>query len=486
MKKIPKFKTKVEKQRFWIEHDSADYVDWSKAKRASMMKDNISKAKFVVSAVLLMFVLLAGGCKSGGISASDGAEAYRVIGDEIEHLKELGEFRSALNSFKKRYEYGGSCKEAWDQLVALVAEERLKRVIIPEFTIGPPATIIDAVDFFKQASRDYDDPTIPVERRGVSLILKMNAHEKGEGELPDDPFAEPSDAGHTPEIPVLPRISARFISLYDALTLVCDAAGYQFRLSRGLIMITPAEDVLAPLGRDVDEAYRVIGEDLDSLYTHLKTLERMYGKPLEQSIYDALNHAKQAADNQDYVSLRELNGELHHRIKEHLVAESALEEYRLALEKIGRRLENDSPCKEVWNELRELRTKEILQEIVIQEIVFRPPDTLTDAIDFFKQASREYYKSKGQGEQHGVSLCLKLRGDNSGVQDSAKDDPSPDEPFENNDDPVIPALSARYITLYDALKLVCDVTGYKLRICGDSAMIIPHGPYDAPVNELEP
>jgi predicted DNA binding CopG/RHH family protein len=34
MKKIPTFKTEAEEQEFWATHDSADYVDWSKAKRA--------------------------------------------------------------------------------------------------------------------------------------------------------------------------------------------------------------------------------------------------------------------------------------------------------------------------------------------------------------------------------------------------------------------------------------------------------------------
>ena len=34
MKKIPKFKDDAEEQKFWAEHDSTDYVDWSKAQRA--------------------------------------------------------------------------------------------------------------------------------------------------------------------------------------------------------------------------------------------------------------------------------------------------------------------------------------------------------------------------------------------------------------------------------------------------------------------
>jgi len=35
LKKIPKFKTLAQETNFWQEHDSADYIDWSHAKRAS-------------------------------------------------------------------------------------------------------------------------------------------------------------------------------------------------------------------------------------------------------------------------------------------------------------------------------------------------------------------------------------------------------------------------------------------------------------------
>ena len=33
MKEIPKFKNDEEERKFWSEHDSTEYVDWSKAKR---------------------------------------------------------------------------------------------------------------------------------------------------------------------------------------------------------------------------------------------------------------------------------------------------------------------------------------------------------------------------------------------------------------------------------------------------------------------
>lgn len=35
-KKIPDFKSEAEERAFWEKHDSSDYVDWTKAERASM------------------------------------------------------------------------------------------------------------------------------------------------------------------------------------------------------------------------------------------------------------------------------------------------------------------------------------------------------------------------------------------------------------------------------------------------------------------
>jgi len=47
------------------------------------------------------------------------------------------------------------------------------------------------MDFFKQASRDYDDPKIPVEQRGVSLVLKLRSNRvDSEAGVDDDPIAK--------------------------------------------------------------------------------------------------------------------------------------------------------------------------------------------------------------------------------------------------------------------------------------------------------
>ncbi|HJN53141.1 MAG: BrnA antitoxin family protein [Pseudomonadales bacterium] len=36
LKKIPKFKSEAQERAFWEKHDSSDYVDWNKAKTASL------------------------------------------------------------------------------------------------------------------------------------------------------------------------------------------------------------------------------------------------------------------------------------------------------------------------------------------------------------------------------------------------------------------------------------------------------------------
>ncbi|MHB1156352.1 MAG: BrnA antitoxin family protein [Phycisphaerales bacterium] len=38
MKKIPKFRSEAAERRFWREHDSADYMDWSIAQQATLPK----------------------------------------------------------------------------------------------------------------------------------------------------------------------------------------------------------------------------------------------------------------------------------------------------------------------------------------------------------------------------------------------------------------------------------------------------------------
>lgn len=134
------------------------------------------------------------------------------------------------------------------QTAEQIVRQKLVSIVIPEVTFRPPATIIDAVDFFKQASRDYDQPEIPVEQRGVNLVLKLPASAAAPAAAdPADPFAAPSSSGAAGGAPQISALSARFINLFDALKLVCDVTGMKFRIRGNIVMIVPANEPDAEL-----------------------------------------------------------------------------------------------------------------------------------------------------------------------------------------------------------------------------------------------
>ena len=138
-----------------------------------------------------------------------------------------------------------------------VIQQKLRDIVIPEVTFRPPATIIDAVDFFKQASRDYDKPEIPVEQRGVNLVLKLaaGAAPAPAADAAADPFAATASTAAAGGVPQISALSARFINLYDALKLVCDVTGMKFRIRGNIVMIVPAND---PDDELVTRSYNVL------------------------------------------------------------------------------------------------------------------------------------------------------------------------------------------------------------------------------------
>ena len=73
---------------------------------------------------------------------------------------------------------GGDPERSIEQSI----EKRMKEMMLPSIAFRPPATIIDAVDFFRQASKDFDRPEIPVDQRGFNFILTLNKALTGGGE----------------------------------------------------------------------------------------------------------------------------------------------------------------------------------------------------------------------------------------------------------------------------------------------------------------
>ena len=126
-------------------------------------------------------------------------------------------------------------------------QQKLDSIIIPEVNFRPPATIIDAVNFFNNASRDYDNPELPMEKRGVNLVLKLaqsgGAAAAPAGEDNADPFAAASSGGgNAGGAPVIPAVTARFITLKEALKLVCDVSGMKFLIRGPVVMIVPVTE----------------------------------------------------------------------------------------------------------------------------------------------------------------------------------------------------------------------------------------------------
>ena len=280
-------------------------------------------------------------------------------------------------------------------------------------------------------------------------------------------------------------LSGTNLSFAEILNAICEQSDRWWGFRESILMTYPDKSKPefhrdTPCGAPLDEescaadnAYRAIDKDLDALHDELKACERVFGKPLDKKIYAALNAAKQAVKRKDYQKSRTYYSQAIDLAKAHLVDRSAIEDYRRALDNIGRRLEHTGPCKEAWQELMALRTKETLRRIIIPELKFEPPATLIDAIDFFKQASRDYDDPKIPVDQRGVGLVLKLRANDS--ENRNGEDPFAVSSDSNNDIPVIQKLSARFISLYDALKLVCDVTGYQFSTRGGFVMITPLG-----------
>lgn len=86
---------------------------------------------------------------------------------------------------------------------------RMKRIMIPSVSFKPPATVADAIEFFRKQSVEHDDPTLPAGKRGMNFILKTGD---------DGSLAKTA----------LPKISAKEISLYNIFNRVCEATGLKY------------------------------------------------------------------------------------------------------------------------------------------------------------------------------------------------------------------------------------------------------------------
>ena len=131
-------------------------------------------------------------------------------------------------------------------------EKRMKDMRLPTISFKPPATIIDAVDFFRGASRDYDRPDIPLEKRGFNFVLRTpqgaikSQKPAGEEESSSDDFSSNGEEENAAAAPAngldpIPTITASDVTFHEALTLVCESVGYKFIINGPIVMVMPKD-----------------------------------------------------------------------------------------------------------------------------------------------------------------------------------------------------------------------------------------------------
>ena len=163
----------------------------------------------------------------------------------------------AVNSLELKGIDGGTTRSALgndaERTMEQVVEKRMKEMILPSISFRPPATIADAVEYFKQASRDFDRPDIPIDQRGFNFVLDLGkqlvaqggeaapAADSGNDFAASAAATDDASAGAAPGgMPVIPAIAANNVSLWDALKLVCRVTKFKFVIEEGpVVMVMP-------------------------------------------------------------------------------------------------------------------------------------------------------------------------------------------------------------------------------------------------------
>ena len=161
----------------------------------------------------------------------------------------------AVNSLEVKGIDGGTTRTALgndsERTVEQLIEKRMKEMILPSISFRPPATIADAVEYFKQASRDFDRPDIPIDQRGFNFVLDLGKQlvskggEAGDEDSGNDFSASgnndaASSGGSSDGMPLIPAIAANNVSLWDALKLVCRVTKFKFQIQEGpVVMVMP-------------------------------------------------------------------------------------------------------------------------------------------------------------------------------------------------------------------------------------------------------
>ena len=102
---------------------------------------------------------------------------------------------------------------------------RLKAIKMPEVCFYAPVTMKEFAAYMSQATKDFDSPDLPLEKRGIKFVCNKSVAAKTGPESPKQ------DAAPIP----CPGVGAT--TAWDALTNVCDSAGCEFAVHSGEVQI---------------------------------------------------------------------------------------------------------------------------------------------------------------------------------------------------------------------------------------------------------
>ena len=142
-------------------------------------------------------------------------------------------------------------------------EKRMKAMKLPSVSFRPPATLVDAVEYFRQASKDFDLPEVPAEDRGINIVLRLNSALTGGAQANADEgdafsssaSSDDAAASASGPVPQIPAITASNISLWQALDQVCQVTGYKFQISGPFVVVMPKD---ATIDDFITRSYNVL------------------------------------------------------------------------------------------------------------------------------------------------------------------------------------------------------------------------------------
>ena len=150
------------------------------------------------------------------------------------------------------------------------AVERMKSTRLPTVAFAPPSTMSDVVEFFRAASRDYDRPDIPQEKRGIGILL-LNDAVDGKTRLTTS-------------------IRLNDVPLLQALQMTCSSNGFACDETNGVVIVRKVAERPA-VSAPVAVAKTPVAERKPSVREATQAAKRAAQNCDWQGCYDNLKYA---------------------------------------------------------------------------------------------------------------------------------------------------------------------------------------------------